>query len=236
MQPDGKVLVGGPFTGLGGGTGTTPRSNIGRLTNTTAAIQSLAVSHGNSVITWSRSGAEPEVWRVTFESSTDGTAYTALGSGTRTAGGWRLTGQSLPVSQNLFIRARGYYATGYRNGSASIVESVRNAYITFQPFTDDPLTAGVSPIKAVHITELRTRIDALRARYGRAAYPYTNASILAGTSGVMAVDIAEMRTALSEAYTDAGLTPPSYSTSPGAGVVIVVADIADLRAAVVAIE
>ena len=30
LQADGKVVVGGSFTGLGGGTGTTPRSNIGR--------------------------------------------------------------------------------------------------------------------------------------------------------------------------------------------------------------
>ena len=31
MQPDGKILVGGSFTTLGGGTGTTPRNRIGRL-------------------------------------------------------------------------------------------------------------------------------------------------------------------------------------------------------------
>ena len=37
-------------------------------------------------------------------------------------------------------------------------------------FTDDPLIAGSSAIKAVHITELRTRIDALRARYALGPY------------------------------------------------------------------
>ena len=31
VQPDGKILVGGSFTGLGGGTGTTIRNHIGRL-------------------------------------------------------------------------------------------------------------------------------------------------------------------------------------------------------------
>ena len=31
VQPDGKILVGGDFTTLGGGTGTTPRNRIGRL-------------------------------------------------------------------------------------------------------------------------------------------------------------------------------------------------------------
>lgn len=31
LQPDGKILVGGDFTGIGGGTGTTPRANVARL-------------------------------------------------------------------------------------------------------------------------------------------------------------------------------------------------------------
>ena len=61
---------------------------------------------------------------MTFESSTDGATYTSLGSGTRVAGGWQLTGQSLPTNQNLFIRARGFYQTGYFTGSGSIVESI----------------------------------------------------------------------------------------------------------------
>ena len=34
VLPDGKILVGGTFTALGGGTGTTSRNQIGRLTNT----------------------------------------------------------------------------------------------------------------------------------------------------------------------------------------------------------
>jgi len=137
VQSDGKVLIGGAFTMLGGGgSGTTVRTSFGRLTNTDAAIQSLAVASGGGVITWSRSGAGPEVWRTTFESSTDGGAtYTSLGSGARIAGGWQMSGLSLPVNQNLLIRARGYYQTGYFGGSASIVESVRNVFVFAAPPT-----------------------------------------------------------------------------------------------------
>jgi uncharacterized delta-60 repeat protein len=131
VQADGKILVGGYFTTLGGGgTGTAARSCVGRLTNTDAALQSLSVTTGGMVVTWSRSGAAPEVGRVTFESSTNGVTYTSLGSGTRVSGGWQLTGQSLPTNQNLYIRARGYYASGHQNGSGSIVESIRNAYVS----------------------------------------------------------------------------------------------------------
>lgn len=104
------------------------------------------------------------------------------------------------------------------------------------PFADGPLIAGSSVIRAVHVTELRTRIDALRARYGLAPYAYTNSSIIAGTSILMAADILELRAALAETYAAALLPPPTYSTSPASGVAVVVADIADLRAALIAIE
>jgi hypothetical protein len=192
-------------------------------------------SPGGTVITWLRSGASPEVSRVTFEISTDGVAYTALGAGTRIAGGWRLSGQAPPIKQNVFIRARGYYATGYRNGSESIVESVRNVFLTETPFTDDDLVSGLSVIKAVHITELRTRIDALRVREGLPAFAYSNV-IVAGSSVVTALDVTELRTALAEVYTTLGMTSPTYATSPAQGVTVRAADVFSLRAATGAIE
>ena len=42
------------------------------------------------------------------------------------------------------------------------------------PYTDDPLTTSASVIKAVRITELRSRIDAVRAPYGLGPYGYTD--------------------------------------------------------------
>jgi hypothetical protein len=105
----------------------------------------------------------------------------------------------------------------------------------FQPFTDDVLVPGSSLIRAVHIAELRGRINAVRARFALGPYPYSD-TIMAGVTIIKAQHIIDLRTALSQAYAAAGLPPPSYSTSPGAGVTIVVADIADLRSAVLAIE
>jgi hypothetical protein len=46
---------------------------------------------------------------------------------------WTLTGLSFPVGQNIFIRARGYSRGAFANGSSSIHESVRNAFLTLQP-------------------------------------------------------------------------------------------------------
>ena len=46
---------------------------------------------------------------------------------------------NLPTGQNLYIRARGYYRSGYQNGSESIQESVRNAFLTQLAATPQPL-------------------------------------------------------------------------------------------------
>jgi hypothetical protein len=134
LQADGKIVLGGAFTTLGGGgTGTTARNKIGRLPNTDSALQQLAADTNGTTVTWRRSGASPEADRVTFESSTDGTNYSGLASPTRISGGWQLAGQSLPIRQNIFIRARAFYSTCGFGGSASIVETVRNAFISPPP-------------------------------------------------------------------------------------------------------
>jgi uncharacterized delta-60 repeat protein len=100
LQADGNVLVAGSFTSLAG----QPRNGIGRLLNPDPATQSLA--YDGAAITWLRGGSSPEVWRTTFEHSTDGTTWSALGSGSRIPGGWRLTGVSIPLGGT--IRARGH--------------------------------------------------------------------------------------------------------------------------------
>jgi uncharacterized delta-60 repeat protein len=113
LQADGKILAGGLFGTIGG----QPRPYFARLLNTAPALQSLAANSTGTEITWSRSGACPEVVRVTFEMSTDGLNYTLLGRGKRIQGGWKRSRLRLPKKRSFFIRARGYYA-------GSVVESV----------------------------------------------------------------------------------------------------------------
>jgi uncharacterized delta-60 repeat protein len=104
VQADGKILVGGFFTTLGGQS----RTNIGRLNKTDPATQSL--SFDGSTITWVRGGTSPEVWRTTFDLSTDGLTWTNLGAGTRIAGGWQRAVASAPNTGA--IRGRGYITGG----------------------------------------------------------------------------------------------------------------------------
>ena len=127
MQTDGKILIGGQFVTLApnGGPSVT-RNRFARLSNGAAAFQNLAATQ--NTITWTRSGASPELSRVTFEQSTSGGLnFTFLGNGTRVGatGNFTLSGLNLPAGQNILIRARGFGRDAESTGSGSIVESVR---------------------------------------------------------------------------------------------------------------
>ena len=134
VQADGKILVGGAFTSIGG----QPRNRFARLTNDTAALQDLAVTQ--TTITWTRGGSSPQFTRVTFEYSTDNVNYTLLGNGTAAGSNWTLTGLSLPTGAELLHPRAGLLSQRLNNGSESITESVRNAFVaadrpsrTFRP-------------------------------------------------------------------------------------------------------
>jgi thermitase len=105
------------------------------------------------------------------------------------------------------------------------------------PFTDPTLTAGTTMIKVVHITELRTRINAVRVARGLSNFTFTDPTLTIGDSIIKAVHILEMRTALNAAYVQAGLPVPTYSApTPAFGVSVLTTAITELRAAVQAIE
>ncbi len=154
LQADGRILVGGQFTAFGP-TQSTPRYRIARLSNGQAAIQSHEVTclgcqkptsgtpNLNATVSWTRSGAGPEVDRVTFDFSGDGVSYFAAGAGTRVATEWRLTRETDDLGQSFFVRARGYYRTGLGNGSVSIVESIRKVNISCPTLATVPLIAGI---------------------------------------------------------------------------------------------
>ena len=105
-------------------------------------------------------------------------------------------------------------------------------------FTDDPLAPGVTPVRAVHFRELRTRIDALRTRSGLSAYAWADPALRPGVTPVRSVHLRELRTALNQAYIAAGESPPAYTdSSVRAGTTpIRAAHVTELRTAVVELE
>jgi C1A family cysteine protease len=101
-------------------------------------------------------------------------------------------------------------------------------------FTDSPLAARSSAIKAAHVTELRAAVDTLRLKYGLDPMSWSDPSLAVGITSVRAMHITELRTALGAAYVAAGLSVPVYSnaTLVERSSIANAADITELRAAV----
>lgn len=106
------------------------------------------------------------------------------------------------------------------------------------PFTDDPIEPGVTPVRAVHFIELRTRIDALRSVAGLPRFVWTDPVLRAGVTPVRLAHILELRSALAEVYAVSGQPAPVWSdASPTAGATAIRAEhLMELRAVVLALE
>ena len=103
-------------------------------------------------------------------------------------------------------------------------------------FTDDPLVAGVTPVKSVHFTELRARIDALRTAYSLALFAWTDSTLTSGETVVKAVHLSELRTALQQAYVSAGESLSFNTGAVQAGDGVRAEEINALRSAVETLE
>ncbi len=105
-------------------------------------------------------------------------------------------------------------------------------------FTDDPLRRGVTPVRAVHFTELRSRIDALREAAGLGRFRWTDPALRAGVTPIRLVHLTELRTALAAAYRAAGRSVPRWTDpAPARGTTPIRAvHLTELRSAVVALE
>jgi RHS repeat-associated protein len=91
-------------------------------------------------------------------------------------------------------------------------------------FTNDPLVAGQTEVKALHVTELRTAINQLRAGVGLAAYAWQYS--VTTNDWITANPILEMRTALDQAL---GAPSPAYSAGLAQGQPILAIHLQELR-------
>ncbi len=107
-----------------------------------------------------------------------------------------------------------------------------------EPFTDHPIRPGVTPVKAVHFTELRARIDALRRAVGLPAFSWTDTVLRPGVTSVKLAHLRELREALGDAYVAVGRVEPGW-TDPAlaaGSTPISATHVMELRAAVVELE
>lgn len=98
-------------------------------------------------------------------------------------------------------------------------------------WTDDPITTE-TPIKAVHVNELRRAIDALRSQAGMPSFAWTDDPIMAGATVIRAIHFLELRQAIQNLWNVARLgTLPDWTdgSPPAAHRVIFASDVNDLR-------
>lgn len=104
-------------------------------------------------------------------------------------------------------------------------------------FSDPILAAGTTPIKAAHITDLRVRIDRLRARSTLPAIAWSDPLLETGVTFVRAQHLLELRQALADVYAAAGQPVPVYTDADlTAGTVAKSVHIIELRRGVEGLE
>jgi hypothetical protein len=176
-------------------------------------VIATAVSSTSVQVTWAASSGATsyEVYRKGA-----GGSFTLIGSPTSTS----FTDTTASANTSYLYRVRA------RNAAGSSTDSAYDLATTVI-FTDDPLVPGVTVIRAIHLAQLRTAVNAVRALAGLGAGSYTDAA----TAGVpiKAVHINELRTNLDQAMSALGLATGGYSRTIAAGVLIKAVDFQELR-------
>ena len=125
----------------------------------------------------------------------------------------------------------GTYTVEATAASAGATGSFTLRVTEARPFTDDPVEVGL-PIKAVHLTELRGRIDELRVSAGLPRYSWADPTIRPGATPIRAVHWEQLRAALDDVYDADGRRRPRYTAAIEAGVPIEARHLGELRRAV----
>ena len=140
---------------------------------------------------------------ATVGSDADGHSQTLAASSGYTAS----SGGAQPPEKKLVLRRSSALSPGGQSVSVSSTDALglvsgaiaRSFTYVVPSWTDASLVAGDTPIKAVHMTELRAAINNVRAYYGMAAYSWGQA-ITAGATALAGwtSHVQEMRTAIEQ--------------------------------------
>ena len=155
-------------------------------------------------------------YEVQYCESSDGLSWgewTALNTVSSTA-----TGDSTSVSpsstygnyRKFRVRTQGAAGSDYYSDWLESANVLRRDHAALSGFTDSTLTAGTSPVKALHMTELQDRVNTLRTFYGLSAYSFT--TITAGTTGLSGwtAHVNQIRTAIEDVCTASGKTHATW--------------------------
>lgn len=170
----------------------------------TSPSVSTTLSRGAVTLSWGAgsAGTNNSVtgYDVEQRESTDGSSWGSWA----TVSGSPVTGTSLDVTPpdtvgNYYqyrVRTRGSAGSDYYSGWVTSINTLRRKWDAFGAWTDSTLTADVSSIRAVHLTQLQERIAAIRAFYGLSAYSFTAVTARKTKIAQWAALISELRSAI----------------------------------------
>ena len=118
---------------------------------------------------------------------------------------------------------------GYRNGQLLVVAAGSSGWGPAPTLADNPLQVGATTIQALHITQLRTAINALRSNLSMPAYSWTTSATT--SDWINAAPILEMRTALDQAL---GAPSNGYAAGLAQNQTVLAVHIQELRDRVLA--
>jgi chitodextrinase len=182
--------------------------NVTTSANTSAPFSLTATASSTTQVnlTWSApSSGAPHHYRILRRSGGDWSTVLTTNSTSYSDTG-------LSASTAYLYKVRAENSSNQPDGTPGNPELATNLDLaTTVIFTDDTITVASTVIKANHVTELRTAVNALRTAAGLGSATWTN-SPLSG-AWIKAVDISELRTALGNAINILGLTAPNYTDS-----------------------
>lgn len=165
-----------------------------------ANLVATATSGTSVSLTWSPSAGAPPGTQYNLVRAAAGGTFVTID----TTSGTSLTDTTVTAGNVYIYKVRAVHATA----GNSLYSTPDTASTIF--FTDDPLQAQLTRIRAVHLTELRQAVNALRATAGLGAATFTDPTASNATS-VKTVHFQELRTALNQARTPLGLSSVTFT-------------------------
>lgn len=185
----------------------------------------------NGALTWAQS-SDPSTSASASKVIVTATGITVFGTTAGATTDWRLERRRLTDGALIWAKdadsgatdyamavalgADGFYTVGYDNvpGHARWRIEKRSPRCTGPAaigWTDATITAGATPVRATHFSELRTNIDARRSDGDLLACVWTDPALTPGTTPIRKLHVEELRSCVSEVYTYCGSGAPSFT-------------------------
>lgn len=203
-----------------GGGATYPILDYSACGAPTVCSVSSTLATGDVILSWSGASAGTSNsitgYKIQRCESSDGAnwgSWADLTTVSSTSTSASLTVSPPSTSGNYYkyrVLTMGSAGPSYYSGWLESSNSLRRDHAPLAGFTDDPLTAGTSPVKALHMQELQSRVSTLRTFYGLGTYNFT--AITAGTTSLAGwtTHVNQIRAAIEDVCNASGKTHESW--------------------------